>query len=142
MWKRWLLYAVVAVLVVFVIIQLVPYGRNHNNPPVVQEPAWDSLQTQELVSAACADCHSNQTIWPWYSNIAPVSWLVQRDVEEGRSRINFSEMNRRQETDDLIEIVQSGEMPPLQYTLIHGNARLTDAQREQLIVGFRATFGN
>jgi mono/diheme cytochrome c family protein len=142
MWKRWLLYAVVAVVVVLVLIQLVPYGRNHNNPPVVQEPAWDSPQTQELVSAACADCHSNQTDWPWYTNVAPVSWLVQHDVDEGRQVLNFSESNRRYEADEMVEMVRSGEMPPLQYKLVHSDARLTDAQRQQLIDGFRATFGN
>ena len=63
-----------------VLIQLVPFGRSHTNPPVVKEVAWDSAQTKALVRRACYDCHSNETVWPWYSNVAPVSWLVQRDV--------------------------------------------------------------
>ncbi len=62
----------------FLLIQLVPYGRNHTNPPVIQEPAWDSPQTQELFTRACADCHSNTTVWPWYSNVAPCLAVVQQ----------------------------------------------------------------
>lgn len=79
-----------ALALVLLAIQLVPYGRDHHNPPAVAEPPWDSPQTRELFVKACADCDSNQTRWPWYSHIAPVSWLVQRDVEEGRSKLNLS----------------------------------------------------
>src|SRR5687768_3027163 len=78
---RWLGVAIVGVLAA---VQLVPYGRDHTNPPVRQEPAWDRPQTRALVARACFDCHSNETTWPWYSHIAPVSWLIQRDVVEGR----------------------------------------------------------
>ncbi len=77
----------------FGLLQLVPYGRNHTNPPVAAEPAWASAQTRALAVRACFDCHSNETTWPWYSNVAPVSWLIQRDVDEGRRRLNFSEWN-------------------------------------------------
>ena len=69
-------------------IQLIPYGRAHANPPVLAEPAWDSPATRDLAVRACFDCHSNETVWPWYSNIAPVSWLVQRDVDGGRNKAN------------------------------------------------------
>ncbi len=55
------------------IAQLVPFGRDHENPPVQAEISWDSQQTKELFFRACGDCHSNNTQWPWYSNIAPVS---------------------------------------------------------------------
>ncbi|MEZ4770229.1 MAG: heme-binding domain-containing protein [Caldilineales bacterium] len=84
--KRIALYVILALVAVFLLIQLVPYGRDHTNPPVVQEPVWDSPQTEALARAACYDCHSNEVVWPWYSNIAPISWLVQRDVDEGRQR--------------------------------------------------------
>lgn len=67
-------------LVLLLAIQLVPYGRDHTNPPVVAEPAWDSPATRALFVRACADCHSNQTVWPWYSHVAPVAWLVAHDV--------------------------------------------------------------
>jgi mono/diheme cytochrome c family protein len=125
----------------FLLIQLVPYGRNHTNPPVIQEPAWDSPQTQELFTRACADCHSNTTVWPWYSNVAPISWLVYRDTMEGRQKLNVSEWNRPQEGDEAAEQVSQGEMPPAIYLPTHPEARLTAAEKEQLIRGLQATFG-
>jgi len=122
-------------LVLFAIIQLVPYGRSHKNPPVVQEPNWDA-QTRAIAKKACFDCHSNEVVWPWYSNIAPVSWLVQRDVDEGRRKLNFSDWARGgYETGELAEVIQGGEMPPIQYTLIHTSAKLTAAEKQALIQG-------
>jgi hypothetical protein len=133
---------VLILVVVFAAIQLVPYGRNHTNPAVVQEPNWDSPQTRSLAVTACYDCHSNETTWPWYSNIAPVSWLVQRDVEEARQNVNFSDINgHRIEGDELQEVVQRGEMPPVQYTIIHKNAILSSEEQQLLMSGFFNTFG-
>lgn len=124
----------------FLLIQLVPYGRAHTNPPVVNEPQWQDATTKDLVTRACFDCHSNETVWPWYSNIAPASWLIQRDVEEGRQKLNFSEWGgREREVEEIIEIVREGEMPPIQFTLIHAEARLSEAERAQLISGFKAS---
>ena len=77
-------------------IQLVPYGWNHANPAVAAEPKWDKPRTRELFFRACADCHSNETKWPLYSRIAPVSWLVYNDIQEGREHLNVSEWNRPQ----------------------------------------------
>ncbi len=133
--------AIVALIVLFVLIQLVPYGRNHTNPPVQAEPQWDSPETRALAKRACFDCHSNETVWPWYSNIAPISWLTQRDVDEGRQKLNFSEWNRPQEVDEVIEVIQKGEMPPKIYLLTHPQARLTQAEKEKLIRGLQATLG-
>ncbi|HEU5321850.1 MAG TPA: heme-binding domain-containing protein, partial [Methylomirabilota bacterium] len=97
-------------------IQLVPYGRDHTNPPVTREPGWDRPQTRALAVRACFDCHSNQTVWPWYSSLAPVSWLLQRDVDEGRRALNFSEWDRRQgEAHESAKTVRKGEMPPWFY---------------------------
>jgi hypothetical protein len=133
---------VLILVVVFAAIQLVPYGRNHTNPAVVQEPNWDSAQTRSLAVTACYDCHSNETVWPWYSNIAPVSWLVQHDVEEARQNVNFSDINgHRIEGDELQEVIQRGEMPPAQYTIIHKNAILTTEEQQLLMSGFFNTFG-
>ncbi len=109
-------------------IQLVPYGRNHTNPAVAAEPQWDSVRTRELAVRACFDCHSNETVWPWYSNVAPVSWLVQRDVDEGRSKINFSEWTSPpREASEAAQTVREGEMPPGQFLITHPEARLTAA---------------
>lgn len=126
----------------FAAIQLLPYGHNHSNPPVVQEPNWDTSETRILAKNACFDCHSNETVWLWYSNVAPVSWLVQRDVEKGRKKLNFSEWGggkEDQETEEVVEEIRKGKMPMPIYLLTHAEARMSDAQKEQLIQGWMAT---
>ena len=122
-------------------IQLVPYGRDQSNPPVTGEPQWDSAETRALAKTACFDCHSNETVWPWYTNVAPASWLVMRDVEKGRSKLNFSEWGsgRQPDRDEIIEVILESQMPPPQYTLIHSEARLSQAQREQFAAGMEKT---
>jgi hypothetical protein len=130
-------------LVLFALIQLVPYGKDHTNPTKVQEPSWDSPTTRNLAQRACFDCHSNETTWPWYSNIAPVSWLVYRDVVEGRQYLNFTEwstqLNNSRMGDELSEKINSGEMPPFFYLWMHSTARLNDAEKQQLIQGLQNT---
>ena len=123
-----------------ILIQFLPYGHDHTNPPVAAEPQWDSQQTRDLVTRACYDCHSNQTTWPWYSNIAPVSWLIQHDVEEGRSRLNYTEWNRPQrETEDAARQVQRGAMPRWYYVMLHPAANLTSTEKQALIQGLQAS---
>jgi len=140
------MWIVIVIVAGVVLIQLVPYGRNHTNPPVQSEPNWDSPQTRELASTACFDCHSNETDWSrWYTNVAPASWLVQRDVDEARQKLNFSEWDqggKPREVDELWEVLEKGEMPPSQYLLLHSEAKLTPAEVEQLIAGFEATVKN
>jgi mono/diheme cytochrome c family protein len=139
---RWTVRIVVGLIALFALAQAVPYGRSHTNPPVQAEPRWDSPQTRALAKRACFDCHSNQTVWPWYSNVAPISWLVQRDVDEGRSTLNFSEWNRPQEADDVVEAIAGGSMPPWYYKVQHSNARLSSAERPALVNGMAATLRN
>jgi cbb3-type cytochrome oxidase cytochrome c subunit len=136
-----LLMIVAIVLVVLVLlIQLLPYGHTHTNPPVVKEPNWNSPETRQITQKACFDCHSNETIWPWYSNIAPMSWLVQRDVDVARSRMNFSDWGRISgEVGEIIEIVSEGEMPPFQYLLMHPGARFSEHEKTRFIDGINAT---
>lgn len=127
---------------VFLLIQLIPYGRNHTNPPVTGEPTWDVPHTRELAKRACFDCHSNETVYPWYSNVAPVSWLVWNDIEEGRGYLNFSEWETGSKRAQLAgkqtaEEIFSGRMPPPIYLLQHPEARLTEAEKQELINGFR-----
>lgn len=138
---RWVKWGMAALVGLLLVIQVVPYGRDHTNPPVVAEPAWDSPQTRELAVVACFDCHSNETVWPWYSNVAPLSWLVQFDVDEGREHLNYSEWNRRQEADESAETIREGSMPPAQYLITHPSARLSDQELQTLADGFAATFG-
>jgi mono/diheme cytochrome c family protein len=127
------------IVVIFVALQLVPYGHNHTNPPVPTQPQWDSPRTQALFARACADCHSNETVWPWYSNIAPVAWLVQHDVDEGREKFNISD--GRGEGDESAEKVANGEMPMAIYTFLHPEAKLSASEKQELIQGLQATFG-
>jgi hypothetical protein len=126
----------IVLIVVFVLIQFVPYGRANENPPVTRELQWDSAVTYDLAKRACFDCHSNETVWPWYSNVAPVSWLVQRDVDEGRRKLNFSTWGQGdQEAEEIAEVIRDGEMPLGIYVLLHPSARLNTTEREQLIRG-------
>ena len=134
---------VIIAIALCVVIQLIPYGRNHTNPPVVKEPAWNSPATRELVKRVCFNCHSNETTWPWYSKIAPVSWLIMHDVKEGRSKLNFSDWKngeRPGENANLIRHeVMGGEMPPFQYRIAHPEAKLTAAEKQALVDGIAAT---
>lgn len=129
----------IAVLVfvgVFVVIQLIPYGHQHSNPPVQEEPAWPDTQTRDLAARACFDCHSNETAWPWYSNIAPISWLIENDVQEGRGRLNFSEWNRPQhERGEIAEVIYEGEMPPSYFLILHPEAKLSTEEMRTLSQG-------
>ena len=145
---RTILYALVALVLIFVLIQFVPYGRSHTNPTIANQPNWDTPQTLELAKRACFDCHSNETIWPWYSNIAPVSWLVQRDVDDGRKVFNFSDiMSSRFANQGGIsrfmekssEVINEGEMPPFFYLPLHPSAKLSTAEKQQLIQGLIIT---
>jgi mono/diheme cytochrome c family protein len=121
-----------------ILIQAVPYGRDHTNPSTRQEPAWADPRTRELAVRACFDCHSNETRWPWYSNVAPFSWLTQSDVDRGRRKVNYSEWNRRQkEAPKSAKRVREHDMPPWYYPW----ARLSRAEREELSQGLAATFG-
>ena len=133
----------VLVLLAGVGIQFVPYGRDHTNPPVRGEPAWATAQTGLVFERACADCHSNRTVWPWYSNIAPMSWLVARDVQKGRDKFNISEWDRsHKHGDEAAEKVRKGSMPPFQYLLAHPSARLSPQEQQAFVDGLIATFGD
>jgi mono/diheme cytochrome c family protein len=136
--KRAILLIGLAGVIGFAAIQLVPYGRDHTNPPVVAEPPWDAPATRAYAVTACFDCHSNQTVWPWYSHVAPVSWLVWSDVVRGRKELNFSEWDRPQrEARESSSTVRKGSMPPWYYPW----AQLTAAERQTLVQGLEATVG-
>jgi hypothetical protein len=134
---------IASLLGVFLLMQLVPYRIT--NPSTRREPAWNSPQTRALVVAACFDCHRNETKAPWYGKIAPMSWWLNNHVEDGRRALNFSEwppQNQRRAR-RAAETVQRGSMPPPYYTWfgLHSKAKLSPAQRTELINGLEATFG-
>jgi hypothetical protein len=126
----------------FALLQLTNPSRT--NPPVA--PGHDLTaanppppQIATLLHGACYDCHSCETKWPWYSRVAPVSWLVADDVKDGRERLNFSDwpqdrpVRAARRLERISEEVDYQEMPPRKYTLLHPEARLTAGQRRQLI---------
>jgi mono/diheme cytochrome c family protein len=138
--------AALILIAIFLAIQMIPYGRQHNNPPVLKEPLWDKASTRELARRACFDCHSNQTVWPWYSMVAPASWLVYHDVVEARERLNFSEwgVGRRtgEQMEEIREEIREGDMPPLQYRVAHPKAWFSDEEVRALIDGLTTTVEN
>ena len=135
-WKRYLLYLIGAGVASLLLIQLVPYGHNHTNPPVAQAAVFKDPRAAQLVANSCGDCHSNLTKYPWYASVAPGSWLLENHITEGRSKLNFSEWNKPQPpVDELAEKINSGEMPGWQYTLMHSNAKLSSADKKVLIAG-------
>ena len=134
--------AAIALPVLAVAIQLIPVSKT--NPAVTQAIAWDSKQTQDLAQQACMDCHSNTTVWPWYSNVAPVSWLLSSHVTNGRHHLNFSEWtynadDKAKLAKKVEEEISRGGMPDPTYLPMHATAKLTDAEKQQLIDGLKAS---
>jgi hypothetical protein len=104
----------VGLLLVVGLMQLVPYGWTKTNPPVTADAPWPDARSEAIARESCYACHSNETDWPAYSYVAPMSWLVRRDVESGHR-----------------------SMPPSQYTLVHRGARLTDEEAATLVAALR-----
>lgn len=130
----------IVLIVLFVLIQFYPYGRDHNNPEVTYKIKWDSDFTKETFFNACADCHSNETKWPWYSSVAPVSWLIQSDVDNGRKHFNISIPEGLREANEAYEEVEKGKMPLAVYLPMHPEAKLNEEQKTKFIEGLKATF--
>lgn len=134
-----------AFIVLLVVIQFIPIDKAVK-PVNPQEDFVQVLDTPEpirvLLRNACYDCHSNETVYPGYSRWAPISWIIQNHVVEGRERLNFStwtRMNPDQQAhamQEAAETVESGEMPHLSYPPMHPKARLTDAERQALVQYF------
>lgn len=124
-----------------ILIQFVPVDRPENDQGKYDFLMAEHVQEEVgvMLKNACFDCHSNQTIYPWYAYVAPVSWLVVRDVRVGRKHLNFSDWkslskkDRLQALDDIAEVVEAGEMPMKIYPPLHPKARLSDADREKLV---------
>jgi hypothetical protein len=125
----------------FVLIQLVPVWLTQTNPPAHAEPPWDSAATRSLVQRSCFDCHTNYTVWPAYSRVAPVSWLVTFDVFRGRRHLNFSQWSAGPADSALltraIAAIRSGDMPPRYYVLMHPRAALSAREKQHLIAGLQ-----
>jgi hypothetical protein len=122
---------IIAVVIIIVGIQFIPVDRS--NPPVTEEinaPA----NVLSILKTSCYDCHSNETTWPWYSYVAPVSFLVAGDVEEARKHLNFTEWDKYDESkqskklEHIADAVEEGSMPLPKYILMHKEAELDQSK--------------
>ncbi|MCK5105637.1 MAG: heme-binding domain-containing protein [Cyclobacteriaceae bacterium] len=140
--KKALKYLAVGFLLVLILIQFIPVdlpenNSDHSKDMVRTENAPDEVKF--ILSKACYDCHSNQTVYPWYSKVAPVSWLVAKDTREGRDELNFSEwaeLSKRKKIkilNELAEEVEDKKMPLKIYTVVHRDAILTDEEISTLM---------
>lgn len=142
--RRFLGVVMIATLGTFLVIQVVPYGKSHSNPPVTGEPQWANTETRDLMVRACFGCHSNQVVYPAYASVAPISWVVQSHVDEGRNRVNYSEFDKHpRAAHDTLRVIENGSMPPSYYTMFgrHPEAKLTASELQTLIAGIKATPG-
>jgi len=122
------------VLIPIILIQFIPVNRN--NPPVDNNLAISAPQNVEaILKNSCYDCHSNETVWPVYSYIAPISWLVAKDVKNGREELNFSEWNKLDESKmekkkkEIIEEISRDTMPMPIYLITHSTAKLSEEDK-------------
>lgn len=128
-------------LVVFVLIQL--YRPSRENPPVDQAKTIEQSMAiprnvETVLARSCNDCHSSKTVWPWYSSIAPMSWLLADHIKDGRKELNFSEWGdfsarrKRRKFEEICEQVNKGHMPIDSYLWLHPEAKLSPAERTLL----------
>ena len=126
----------------FVIIQFVPAGKPDTIPENENDLIYNNHIPESIVNilkTSCYDCHSNETSFPWYSHVAPVSWLINRDVIKGREELNFSEwesqskMDKAKNIDKIIDEVEGGKMPMRIYILMHSEAKLNEDARQQFV---------
>ena len=132
----------IGLILVMILIQFFPGEQpetSQNNPGDIHNEIEIEQDISKLLKTACYDCHSNETVYPWYSGIAPVSWLVNHDVEEGRDELNFSEWanyslrRKNHKLEEVIELVEEGEMPIPIYTITHSDAKLSQEEIKLLV---------
>lgn len=133
--KRFGLVGGGGLLAIFLLMQLVPYGWTKSNPSVTSRAPWPSAKSEAIARTSCYDCHSNETDWPAYSYVAPMSWLVRSDVEGGRAKMNFSEWDEEDadSAEEAPDLITEGAMPLPNYRRVHTDARLSDEDAAILI---------
>ncbi len=139
--KRILKIVVIVFVGAFIAAQF--FRPDRTNPPIVQVETLEATtdvpdNVAQILKRSCKDCHSNQTIYPWYSNLTPFSWLLKNHIDEGRAELNFSVWNtydakkKSRKLDEICDQVSSGEMPHSQYLWIHRDAILSDDDKKLL----------
>ena len=136
--SRIALWTLAGLMATSVAIQFVPYGRDHAQPPARNPFRWNSPAAEGIARAACYDCHSTETKWWWAVKVAPFSWLAQHDINGARRHVNFSDWDGALNAGGIQRAIQ-GDMPPLPFTLVHPEARLTEAEKQTLLKGFQAS---
>lgn len=142
--KKFLKIAFITIALGAVIIQFIPVPLA--NPPVVKTidaPA----EVLNILRKGCFDCHSHETICPWYSKVAPVSWLMYRDINEARRKLNFSDWSypdkkKKKKLGEMIEEIKDGEMPPWFYLIMHSDATLTGKEKATLELWVHSQVGS
>ena len=137
------------VAVLFIIIQFVPVQRNtkenYQSSFSIISDSPIKAEVTAMLQTACWDCHSNQTVYPWYNKIAPISWYLARHINNGKKHLNFDNWNdydlakRAHKGEEIIEVIEENEMPLFSYTLLHPDAKLSEEQKEILIQYFSHT---
>jgi hypothetical protein len=133
----------VGIIMVLLLIAAQFIRPDRTNPPIDPTASFEAVgnptpEVAAIVKRACSNCHSYNTTWPWYSQIAPASWLIANDVKGGRVHLNFSEWRRyspdmaRTRLKEACEEIKGGDMPPWYYRLLHPEAKLSTADREIL----------
>ena len=150
--KKKLLLAAAAV---FALIQFFPPAPDKTNPPI--DPARTLASAMKppqavhrIFERACFDCHSNETKWPWYADVAPVSWIIRQHVIDGREHLNFSEWLKPGETkftswsdlEDICKAVQNNSMPLFGYDWVHSSAKLAPADRQAICAWVNSAIAN
>lgn len=139
----------ISIFLVFLFLVIQSIRIDKTTEPV--NPATDFIaltaanaEVANTLKIACYDCHSNQPTYPWYTNIAPISWWIKHHIDEGSHHLNFSiwgtykEKRKNHKLDECVEMIEEVEMPMSSYTIMHGDAKLTDAQKLQLVEFFKA----
>ncbi len=137
--RKKLKWVIGAILLLFLLLQFTNPART--NPPVKNDliaSTHPPAAVAAMLRGACYDCHSHETVWPWYARVVPGSWLVTSDVNGGRAHVDFSEWPANpalavRKLDWIYEVLAHHEMPPPQYTLVHASARLTQTQQQELL---------
>lgn len=139
----------IGVILVLVAIQFVPVKKNTEDNYVssfeVKGDTQEAKDVLHILETACYDCHSNQTVYPWYNKIAPVSWYLAKHVNNGKKHLNFDAWNdydqdkREHKSEEIVELIEEDEMPLFSYTLLHSEAKLSEQQKELLIRYFSNT---
>ena len=140
--NTWVKRILIGLIVVFVLIQFWPVDRPEtivDNPNDIHQEIVIKTEVSNLLKAACYDCHSTEITYPWYASVAPVSFWINDHIEDGSRHLNFSEWatysdkKKHHKLEEIYEEVEEGEMPLDSYTWLHGEARLSETQVQELV---------